>query len=62
MVVKLCPYGGKRIYRTRKKAIKASHRFKAFFLQHGGNIATHYYKCPNCGYWHLTKREQTNKE
>jgi predicted RNA-binding Zn-ribbon protein involved in translation (DUF1610 family) len=54
---KYCPYGGKLIYRTKKKAIKAADRIRPFIEHMGRTPARREYKCPNCGFWHLTKQE-----
>lgn len=41
-----CPNGGKRQYRTRLKAIRATRPY----------IRVRAYKCPACGYWHVTSQ------
>lgn len=43
----------KRVYRTRAKAARALARFRQLDVN-----VTRPYKCPVCGYWHLTKQRR----
>lgn len=54
--VGVCPNGGKQQFSSRAKA-----RQKALYWRSTARIPdfkVHPYRCPHCGFWHVTSQEQ----
>lgn len=52
----LCPKSGKAKYQDKIAAMNHLAR-----LQHGGVGMTGTYRCPDCGWWHLTSKRKSRK-
>lgn len=58
-----CPTTGKSAYVSKRRALAVIERAKQVpewdYARHGGK-PKRAYKCPHCGWWHITKQEERN--
>lgn len=58
-----CPVTGKSAYVSKRRALRIIDRAKQIeewdYARHGGK-PKRAYKCPHCGWWHITKQEERN--